>query len=91
MPVRSAASAERRREHRNAVCPPGQTPPQPGFECDEYPFASTYEGGLAVPSFERGTAWVPQSEQRSQGGLITAFNKANRVLDNDAFWVSWIE
>jgi hypothetical protein len=34
-----------------------------------------------------GTAWVPGSEQRSQGGLINAFVLKNRVLDDDPFFV----
>jgi hypothetical protein len=62
-------------------------PPHKGWECDEYPFASTSEGRLAVPPEDRGTAWVPGAEQRSQGGLINAFVLKNRVLDDDPFFV----
>jgi Deoxyribonuclease NucA/NucB len=39
-----------------------------GDSCDEYPFASTYEGGLfATVSF------VPLAEQFSQGGTLASF------------------
>lgn len=63
-------------------------PPPPGKSCDEYPFASTAEGGTALPPDDHGFAFVPTSEQDSQRGLITAFYNANRVLNGDAFWVS---
>jgi hypothetical protein len=77
--------AQQRRN--NAVLCPRSRPRPPGKQCDEYPFASTKEGGNGVPPSSRGWAWVPAAEQRSQGGLINAFYNANRVLDGDAFWV----
>ncbi|MGV9567551.1 NucA/NucB deoxyribonuclease domain-containing protein [Streptomyces sp. NPDC003480] len=73
---------------RNAVCPRGQRPPRPGLSCDEYPLATTKEGGLNLPAGSRGTAWVPQQEQNQQGGRVTTFHKKQRVLDGDAFWVA---
>ena len=77
--------AQQRRNH-DFLCPPSRPRP-PGKQCDEYPFASTREGGSALPASSRGWAWVPAAEQRSQGGLINAFYNANRVLNGDAFWV----
>ncbi|MFJ5548737.1 NucA/NucB deoxyribonuclease domain-containing protein [Streptomyces sp. NPDC093225] len=75
--------------NRRAVCSRrvvGQ-PPSSGLSCDEYPFASTKEGGTALGSFYRGVAWVPRAEQNSQGGLLSSFYRTNRVLENDPFWV----
>ena len=95
--------------NRTAVCgislPPGWTPPA-GWplpittpsnkpSCDEYPFARSWEGGTRLPASQRGTAWVPLGENRSQGGLLNAFYLQNRVLDatsaatqGDAFYVA---
>ncbi|MEV7617527.1 NucA/NucB deoxyribonuclease domain-containing protein [Streptomyces sp. NPDC089799] len=73
--------------NRNAVCPRGQVPPRPGLSCDEYPFASTLEGGHHVPPSSRGTRWVPASEQNKQGGRIQTFHKKERVVHGDGFWV----
>jgi len=83
--------------NRNAVCnihlPAGWKPPagwplpvnKPGGanepQCDEYPFAGTWEGGKRLPASQRGTAWVPAGENNSQGGKLNAFYLANRVLN----------
>lgn len=42
--------------------------PAAGISCDEYPFASTYEGGLAAT-----VRFVPLHEQLSQGGTLSSF------------------
>lgn len=65
----------------------GRTAPAPSLSCDEYPFKTTYQGAsrTAVPDW--GFAWVPISEQNSQGGLISSFYQGQRILDGDAFWV----
>ena len=62
-------------------------PAPSGKSCDEYPFKTAKEGGKTLSAANRHTAWVPTSEQNSQGGRITAFYNANRVLNGDAFWV----
>lgn len=83
--------------NRNAVCrgvpgpkwkPPAGWPlpvNKPGGanepQCDEYPFAATWEGGTRLPEGQRGVAVVPAGENRSQGGRLNAFYLANRVLD----------
>ena len=51
--------------------------------CDEYPFASTYEGGLGKASI----AGVPLWEQRRQGGDLLAFYRRHRIGNGDAFVV----
>lgn len=51
--------------------------------CDEYPFASTYEGGPGKASI----AGVPLWEQRRQGGDLSGFYRAKRIRDGDAFVV----
>jgi hypothetical protein len=56
--------------NRDAAC--GSFTRPPGKECDEYPFASTYEGGMG--SGKRASVMaVPPHEQRVQGGTLSAF------------------
>jgi fibro-slime domain-containing protein/RHS repeat-associated protein len=50
--------------------------------CDEYPFASTYEGGLGA-----STATVPLWENRVQGGYIGAFYARALLRDGGMFAV----
>ena len=54
-------------------------PRTPGANsCDEYPFASTQEGGMFA------TIWFsPVSEQNRQGGLISSFYTNCRIREND--------
>ncbi|MFF0204458.1 NucA/NucB deoxyribonuclease domain-containing protein [Streptomyces sp. NPDC005017] len=63
-------------------------PPSPGLWCDEYPFATTREGGRSLNEAYRGWAWVPRREQIDQGTLMSTFYRENRVIDGDSFWVS---
>jgi hypothetical protein len=51
--------------------------------CDEYPFASTYEGGPGKASI----AGVPLGEQRRQGGDLAGFYRRHRLGNGDAFVV----
>lgn len=48
--------------------------------CDEYPFASTYEGGAGA-----STADVPAAEQSSQGGTLSSFYTANNIVDGSKY------
>jgi Deoxyribonuclease NucA/NucB len=54
-----------------------------GGSCDEYPFASTAQGGRGA-----STTNVPEREQRIQGGTNSGFYKRERVLTGDHFWVA---
>jgi Deoxyribonuclease NucA/NucB len=74
--------------HRAVPVPPDRRPGAcrgwrgPG-SCDEYPFASTYEGGPGKASI----AGVPVREQRRQGGDLNAFYRRHRIGNGDAFVV----
>ncbi len=50
---------------------------------DEYPFASTYEGGKGA-----FVADVPQSEQNIQGGVLAQFYRIYGIQDGDQFKVT---
>ena len=51
--------------------------------CDEYPFASSKEGGAGA-----STRGVPLSEQNSQGGTLSSFYQANGIGDGDKYEVA---
>ncbi|KAK3578325.1 hypothetical protein CHS0354_039032 [Potamilus streckersoni] len=54
----------------------------PTNSCDEYPFASTSQGGAGAT-----TRCVPLSENNSQGGQLAGFYKKNNVGDKDWFYM----
>lgn len=55
--------------------------------CDEYPLATTYQGGDGAAPDDRSTRTVPIGANRSQGGLTNANYDRYRVLDRDSFYV----
>jgi hypothetical protein len=77
------ASARQGRANRRLACadfPPPVQPDDP--ECDEYPFATTREGGRGA-----SIAPVPPVENRRQGGALSAFYAKERVRVGDRFLV----
>ncbi|MEO3818099.1 NucA/NucB deoxyribonuclease domain-containing protein [Plantactinospora sp. B24E8] len=77
----------------NAGCSTGYQPTMPhsgigavtthvraGEECDEYPFAHSYQGG---PNSSRAS--VSSGDQRVQGGVMSDFFQHQRVLDGEPF------
>ena len=64
-----------------AAC--GNVNPPAGFNCDEYPFATTAQGGAGA-----STCIVPDTANSSQGGAYSAFLAQNRVLPGDDFYVN---
>jgi hypothetical protein len=60
--------------------------PVPADEsCDEYPFASTYEGSFNEPETNYSVAAVSASQNSSEGGSRIGWYKADRILEGDAF------
>ena len=53
-----------------------------GGQCDEFPFASTREGGAGAQEME-----VPQRENACQGGTLAAKCGAGGIRDGDGFLV----
>jgi deoxyribonuclease NucA/NucB len=78
--VLTRASGARQRANRQAAC--GHWPRGSRLSCDEYPFASTLEGGRGA-----SIAGVPRVEQRRQGGALRAFYAKERVRVGDRFLV----
>jgi hypothetical protein len=52
------------------------------WSCDEYPYATTLQGGI-----DSRAAWVPQIEQESQGGQLSRFHAENNLVAGSCFWV----
>jgi deoxyribonuclease NucA/NucB len=76
--------------NRTAVCPCTAPPDmrRAGHtSCDEYPVASTEEGGTHGPAGRREITWVTVEENKSQGGRITAWRGQMHVMDGDPFHV----
>ncbi|MGI5133897.1 MULTISPECIES: NucA/NucB deoxyribonuclease domain-containing protein [unclassified Streptomyces] len=76
--------------NRTAVCPRTAPPDMRRAgrtSCDEYPFASTKEGGTHLPANQREITWVKTQENKSQGGRITAWRGQMHVMDGDPFYV----
>jgi hypothetical protein len=73
----SAAESANRRK----VCLPS-FPRRHGGQCDEYPFASTRQGGDGAQEQE-----VPPRENQCQGGTLRARYAANGIVDGDDFLV----
>ena len=78
-------------KNRQAVCGGRTAPPDMKRAgrtyCDEYPFASTYEGGTRLPASQRETTWVSPNENNTQGARITNWRRPMHVMDNDPFYV----
>ena len=66
------------RANRRAAC---GSFPGPG-SCDEYPFASTHEGGTGA-----AVKGVPLREQNQQGGFLGGFYRRFKLGDKDKFKV----
>jgi hypothetical protein len=58
----------------------GHPPAKAGFSLDEYPFASSYQGGAEAFVME-----VPEKEQDKQGGFMSSFYQNNKLQDRDEF------
>lgn len=57
-------------KNRAAVCPRKAPPDMQRVgrtSCDEYPFASSYEGGTHLPASQREITWVKVNENKAQG------------------------
>ncbi|MFI6639088.1 NucA/NucB deoxyribonuclease domain-containing protein [Streptomyces sp. NPDC050504] len=89
-PLRWMTNKTKETQHRAAVCPrtaPADMQAAGRTSCDEYPFASTYEGGTTLAAGQRSITWVKTQENKSQGGRITAWRGQMHVMDRDPFYV----
>jgi hypothetical protein len=88
-PLHRNSGPQERDNNRRLVCPKGLKRP-PNTQCDEYPFASTSEGGTKLPPIDRTREWVPRHENQKQGVILSGFYRNNRILrgsPGDTFYV----
>ena len=78
--VRTTNRRQIRRNRRQSGC--RRLPRRRGYNCDEYPFASTFQGGRGAV-----VRLVPIRENSIQGGLISAFYRRNRIGHGGCFRV----
>ncbi|MFF9157469.1 NucA/NucB deoxyribonuclease domain-containing protein [Streptomyces sp. NPDC014846] len=89
-PLHWMINDKQKKKNRSAVCPkkpPADMERAGRTSCDEYPFASTYEGGTHLPAKQRTITWVGPRENDSQGATITNWRRAWHVMDHDPFFV----
>jgi hypothetical protein len=79
---RIAGNDALRRSNNRAACRNFVPAAPPNTSCDEYPFASTYQGGAGS-----STRAVPLTEQRIQGGTISSFYQNRNIPDRGQFMV----
>jgi hypothetical protein len=61
------------------------------YQCDEYPFQSTFQGAAyAEPDHNYAARVITQRANGSGGGVLSAWYDAQRILHNDPFYV-WID
>lgn len=73
-------------DNRNTACPSSSAPPAP-LQCDEYPFATTYQGAALVAPGDYSTRSVHESSNQSQGGIILSNYNRHRIIDGDQYVV----
>lgn len=83
----SEADKKRNRARSTSFC---QSPRPPGMQCDEYPFASTYQGAATAPlkPWHGSVRLMPASDNELAGNALDAFYMDYRVLDMDEFHVT---
>ncbi len=82
--LRDQAAQDRNRTKAQARCAAENVE----GSCDEYPFASTYEGAFNQTST---SGWsvrgIDDGDNSAGGSLIGAFYQTQRILDRDKFYV----
>jgi hypothetical protein len=68
--------------NRYHACKELESPRPTGYQCDEYPFASTYQGGVGASA-----VLVPELENQTQGGQLSAFYRSNNLRNGSQFLV----
>ena len=78
-PLHRLTDSDMREKNRNTSCPSSLTRP-PGTDCDEYPFASTWEGA-ATGSGGFSRRFIDSTQNRLGGSALATFYNKNRVIE----------
>jgi hypothetical protein len=88
-PLQRLTDEERITDNRNVSCAGFVKDPNvPGDSCDEYPYASTYQGANEIGRARVAVGHVPLPHNREGGNALKSFLLANRVIDGDKYWVT---
>ncbi|MGK5551973.1 NucA/NucB deoxyribonuclease domain-containing protein [Actinomadura kijaniata] len=74
-------------DNREIACP-DSLPRPPGMDCDEYPFAATYQGAAMEGKDDWHREFIPSSDNRAEGAYRKNWMADFRILDREAFWVN---
>ncbi|AYO54072.1 NucA/NucB deoxyribonuclease domain-containing protein [Acinetobacter wuhouensis] len=100
--LRDVAQINKNRRFSTAICkagdatysddcqqPEGSEDEVKGCQCDEYPFASTYEGGGNNDSDQKvSVRMITGGDNSSAGGRLGAFYSNQRVIDGESFYIN---
>ncbi|MEU0054454.1 NucA/NucB deoxyribonuclease domain-containing protein [Streptomyces sp. NPDC006309] len=83
-------NCSRTRPRRSVAAPwPGSRHRPAGKECDEYPFASTWQGA-STGGGKFNWRMIPKAQNQGGGKALANFYLYNRILEKDKFLV-WIK
>jgi hypothetical protein len=85
-PLNRLVDEEEIDDNRTESCR-GFTKQFPDDSCDEYPYASTYQGAAKIGRDRTAVGHVPETQNEAGGRVLNSFYVANRVLNADKFWV----
>lgn len=72
------------RKNRSIATAPYPSPRPAGMSVEEYPYASSFEGGAGA-----STGLVPKAEQDYQGGVLSSFYQKHGIGHGDQYDVGW--
>ncbi|MEU5863469.1 NucA/NucB deoxyribonuclease domain-containing protein [Nonomuraea sp. NPDC047529] len=73
-------------ENRTMSCANQPSPRPSGQQCDEYPFASTYQGSY-TSGFDASSRLINEQQNHDGGQQLQEFYQLYRILDKEAFHV----
>ncbi|MGG0413633.1 NucA/NucB deoxyribonuclease domain-containing protein [Peribacillus simplex] len=76
------------RKAKDAACSKLSKPE--GYECDEFPFASTYEGAGAGDG-RFSVRYIPRAANNTHGRWLAAWYAYDRILHKDQFYIGFNE
>ena len=87
-PLTRMYNPTQRTANRTAACA-GFVKTSDTDSCDEFPFASTYEGAASIPDpARRSIAHVPLADNELAGSIYATFLREKRVIDGDQFYIT---
>jgi hypothetical protein len=85
-PLQRTTNKDIKKDNREVACK-GVTS-KPGNSCDEYPFATTYQGAAQVPVGDWKSKSLKASANSLVGSYLSTFVLKNRIMDGDPYYVN---